>query len=271
MPNDENPIQANFQADESQQKPKKSGPQSRAGKQRASANSGKHWIRAKRILPEESTEAESLRDQFHEDFQPSSSIEGEIVHDLVFNRLLKRRIDVAFTREFARAAASNSLQVLDKSESQAIDFWMRRAGNAQIGLRSDPATCIEGLALVRNHIINHRMSEALEILADLYGTQPTENSIILSRRLQSASAQLGDEELNSAIQIVDEEIEKQNIRLKLYAEIVQIDVLSHFHEPSPATLETLLRYRSANLRELKDLIDTFDKVRRLRSRETSEF
>ena len=79
------------------------------GKARSSQNAAKHWIESRRILPEEQEEAAILRNGFEEDFKPDGLIEHEIIDDLVLNRLHKRRIDIATTREFSKATVEKAI------------------------------------------------------------------------------------------------------------------------------------------------------------------
>lgn len=85
---------------------KHTGPRTPFGKKRSSRNAAKHWLTTKGILPQEGNEAAVLREKFEEDLAPTSFIEIELIDDLVFCRLVKRRIDNAFTREFRKAAVA---------------------------------------------------------------------------------------------------------------------------------------------------------------------
>lgn len=74
---------------------KSTGPRTPRGKARSSQNAAKHWIDSGRILRSEQKEAAILRSAFAEDFNPQGKIEDEVIDDLTFNRLIKRRIDIA--------------------------------------------------------------------------------------------------------------------------------------------------------------------------------
>ena len=88
---------------------KSTGPRTPKGKARSSQNAAKHWIESRRILPEEQGEAAVLRGGFEADFKPESLIEHEIIDDLVFNRLHKRRIDIVMTRDFQKQPSKKRL------------------------------------------------------------------------------------------------------------------------------------------------------------------
>ena len=89
---------------------KSTGPRTPRGKARSSQNAAKHWIESRRILPEELEEAAILRSGFEEDLKPEGVIEQEIIDDFALNRLLRRRIDMAFTREFSRATIEKKIE-----------------------------------------------------------------------------------------------------------------------------------------------------------------
>jgi hypothetical protein len=131
---------------------KATGPRTPKGKARASQNAAKHWIKAGRILPEEEREAGVLRDGFTEDFKPGAVIELEIIDDLVLNRLIKRRIDIAFTREFAKARIEREIDCREKRESSAVQCFLRFADlrsrylpGGEMGEPLRPDLCIEFL------------------------------------------------------------------------------------------------------------------------------
>ena len=96
---------------------KSTGPRTPKGKARSSQNAAKHWIEAGRILPEEQQDAAVLRRGLEDDF----------VDDLVFNRLIKRRIDIAFTREFSKASIETIIKEMELRERPVIQYWLRIA------------------------------------------------------------------------------------------------------------------------------------------------
>ena len=98
------------------------GPRTARGKARASQNAAKHWIESGRILAEEQQEAAILRNGFTGDFKPQSLIEQEIIDDLTMNRLVKRRIDISFTRQFRKAVVEQTVRLLDIAERSAKQF-----------------------------------------------------------------------------------------------------------------------------------------------------
>lgn len=99
---------------------KSTGPRTPKGKSRSSRNAAKHWIEAGRILPDEQQDAAVLRYGFEEDFKPQGLMEEEVIDDLVFNRLIKRRIDIAFTREFSKASIETIIKEMELRERPVI-------------------------------------------------------------------------------------------------------------------------------------------------------
>jgi hypothetical protein len=87
---------------------KATGTRTLKGKARASENAVKHWIESGRILPSEQKDAEVLRDGLRECFNPVGLAENEVVDDMLINRLIRRRIDLAFTQEYSKASAKTT-------------------------------------------------------------------------------------------------------------------------------------------------------------------
>src|ERR1700747_1563600 len=135
------------------------GPRTPRGKARSSQNAAKHWIESGRILPEEQQESVILRSGLTEDFKPQSLIEHEIIEDLTLNRLIRRRIDIAFTREFSKATIETTIKELDRCERSATQYWLRVAGlkneyrtGREPAERLRPAGCIWALKQLRRSI-----------------------------------------------------------------------------------------------------------------------
>jgi hypothetical protein len=262
---------------------KSSGPCTPRGKARASQNAAKHWIEAGRILPKEEREAAILRSGFEEDFKPQTLIEHEIIDDIVFNRLIKRRVDIAFTRAFSKAAIEKSARLVDIDERSAIQFWLPPAevrgtkrGEREPAERLRPDMCIAVLKLLRGQISEHGpRPEHLAALRQVYGDQPTEHAAKAMSQLllvtekegvqdQKAEAALEEVLKKSLLDTLQTEIELQKKREQLAKHINAIELVPDLQEPSRPELETLLRYRAANTREFKDLLDSLERIRRLR-------
>ena len=138
---------------------KSTGPRTPKGKSRSSRNAAKHWIEAGRILPDEQQDAAVLRYGFEEDFKPQGLMEEEVIDDLVFNRLIKRRIDIAFTREFSKASIETIIKEMELRERPVIQYWLRIAqlsnhypierGGAE---RLSPSACISALRGLQGRI-----------------------------------------------------------------------------------------------------------------------
>jgi hypothetical protein len=163
---------------------KSTGPRTPRGKARSSQNAAKHWIESRRILPEEQEEAAVLRRGFEADFKPEGLIEHEIVDDLAFNRLHKRRIDIVMTREFSRATIEKAIELRENNERPAARYWLRQANvlgghSAEPAERVPPGLCISALQGLMKRI-GHRgpQPEDLELLRTVYGDQPTEHAAL---------------------------------------------------------------------------------------------
>jgi hypothetical protein len=66
------------------------------------------------------------------------------------------------------------------------------------------------------------------------------------------------------LEALQAEIENEKVRRYLAGNLLEIEALSDFQEPARHELETLLRYRAANTREFNSLLDSLERIRRLR-------
>jgi hypothetical protein len=252
------------------------GPRSPRGKSRSSQNAAKHWIESGRILPPEQDEARILHRGLVEDFRPNGLAENEIVNDVVFNRLNRRRIDVAFTREFSKADTTKLLRWIENHESTAIDYWLRsdvsqykNPDNPSARLRPD--LCIKALEGVQTRIKERGPGpDDLRTVRSIYGSEPTEDGALLMVELArmpipgfSKSEDL-EECTKEILDTLEEEIGRQKDLLRIREVLDNIEFDSGIREPAAPALETLLRYRASNTRELKDLLDSLERIRRLR-------
>jgi hypothetical protein len=255
---------------------KSTGPRMPRGKARSSQNAAKHWIESRRILPEEQEEAAILRSGFEEDFKPEGLIEHEIIDDLVFNRLHKRRIDIATTREFSKATVEKAIELRENNERPVARYWLRLANVgrhlAEPAERVPPGLCISALQGLMKRI-GHRgpQPEDFESLRNVYGDQPTEHAALTMRLItevpagQSEKDEVARRELQESIlEPLQTEVEVQRNRLELASNLLAIEWASDLREPTRNTLETLQRYRTANMREFTHLMDSLERIRRLR-------
>ena len=260
---------------------KSTGPRTARGKARSSRNSGKHWIESGRILPDEQEEAAILRSGFEADFKPEGLMEHEIIDDLVFNRLHKRRIDIAMTREFSKACVEKAIELHENKERPVARYWLRLANvlgrhSAEPAERVRPDICIWALEQLMERIGDRGPDpEDLASLRGIYGDQPTEHAARTMRLLaeipaagQTEKAEVGTparrELQESILETLRTEVEAQKNRMKLANHLLAIECASDLQEPDPNTLETLQRYRTANMRELTHLMDSLERIRRLR-------
>jgi hypothetical protein len=256
------------------------GPRTPRGKARSSQNAAKHWIESGRILPEEQRETAILRSGFAEDFKPEGLIEHEVIDDLTLNRLIKRRIDMAFTREFSKAAIEKATRRRENADHSVAQYWLRRRGcwwqDQRERLR--PEICIAALERLKR-LIGERgpQPQDLETLRAAYGDQLTGNAAFAVYKLIPVAAAETEQEKTPQVtrqkdlkkEILDAlqtEIEVQKAREQHADEVSEIEIASDLQEPASPALDTLLRYRAANLREFKDLLDNLGRIRRLRLR-----
>jgi hypothetical protein len=161
---------------------KLTGPVTPRGKARSSQNAAKHWVESKRILPGEEHEAAILRNAFMKDFNPEGSIEHEIIDDIVLNRLIKRRIDIAFTRKSSNQLIDTIINEVDHNEHVAAQYWLRMAGlgneyrtDGEQAERLQPDLCISILKQLQCRIRESGVQprEDLAVICAAYGLQPT--------------------------------------------------------------------------------------------------
>jgi hypothetical protein len=113
------------------------------------------------------------------------------------------------------------------------------------------------------------------MLRAAYGDQPTEHAAtamyLLVQFAEHQKVQDEKERTTGAAGIQKEILEAlqdetvfQKVREELTRDITDIECFSDLQEPVGPALETLLRYRAANVREFKDLLDSLGRIRRLR-------
>jgi hypothetical protein len=256
---------------------KSTGPRTPRGKARSSQNAAKHWIESRRILPDEQEEAAILRRGFEGDFKPEGLIEHEIIDDLVFNRLNKRRIDIAMTREFSKATVEKAIELQESTERPVARFWLRLANvlgrySAEPTGRVRPDVCINTLVGLMKRIRDRGpQPEDLAFLRTVYGDQPTEHAAQTMNLLKDVRAGQSEKDevvrrnlQESVLETLETEVEVQTNRMKLANDLLAIESASHLQEPTRNTLETLQRYRIANMREFTHLMDSLERIRRLR-------
>lgn len=253
------------------------GPRTARGKARSSQNAAKHWIESRRILPDEQEEAAILQSGLEEDFSPEGLIEQEIIDDFVLNRLHKRRIDIAMTREFSKATVEKAIELRENNERPVARYWLRQANvlgrhSAEPAERVPPGLCISALQGLMKRI-GHRgpQPEDLELLRTMYGDQPTEHAALTMllltevREEQSEKDEVARREVQeSVLGALQAEVEVQGNRLELANNLIGIECDSDLREPTRNTLETLQRHRTANMREFTHLMDSLERIRRLR-------
>jgi len=258
---------------------KSTGPRTPRGKARASKNSAKHWIASGRILPSELKDAEFLRHGFLDDFNPEGLAENELIDDIVLNRLIRRRTDMAFTREFSKASAEKPLIWLEDPEGRAVQCVLRSrfSGGGHfdtLGARLRPDQCIAALEVLSGRIKERgpHPEKDLWALVRIYGGKPTAQAAVLldglAKIVEGHPPETKDqEELKKwLLDGIQKEVDSQKQRLKFTTKLDAIEFASDIQEPATPTLENLLRYRRANTRELKDLLESYGRIHRLRRR-----
>jgi len=257
------------------------GPRTPRGKARSSQNAAKHWVESRRILPEELEEAAILRSGFEEDLKPEGLIEHEIIDDLTLNRVLRRRIDMAFTREFSTATSEKEIELRENRERSVARYWLRLANvlgrdSAEFAERLRPDDCIPPLRGLVGRIGDRGpQPEDLALLQAIYGDEPTKYAAIAMRLLAEVEAvQTAKDEAVAAtsrkelekkiLDVLQTEIKRQENREEQEIIRTVTKFASALQEPLQHALETLLRYRVANAREFSGLLDSLERIRRLR-------
>ena len=258
------------------------GPRTPKGKSRSSQNAAKHWIQSRRILPDEQEQAAILRSGFEMYFKPEGLIEQEIIDDLAFNRLHKRRIDTVMTREFSKATVEKAIELRENKERPVARYWLRLASvldrhSFEPAERVRPDICIWALEQLIEGIGDRGpQPQDLELLRLVYGDQPTEHAALMMHLLTDAKATQKTEKPEDAtprlrklkeslLNALRAEIEAQKDHEALADNLVEIECASDLQEPDANKLETLQRYRTANMREFTHLMDSLERVRRLRN------
>jgi hypothetical protein len=199
-------------------------------------------------------------------------IENEVIDDLALNRLIKRRIDTAFTREFAKAAIEKQAELAENYEGLSTQFWLGALddeygyyGEGRLYERLPLDACITFLEALKRRVGERGPKpEDLAQLRLYYGSQLTDQECLVMHQLKQNET-ADDKELRKDIaKTLDAEIEVLRNRQKLEEKTYAITTASDFQEPAPPALDTLLRYRAANNREFKDLLDCLERIRRLR-------
>lgn len=244
----------------------------------ARANPIKHWIEPGRILPGEEEEAAILHSGFLKDFEPQGLIGQEVICDLVLNRLIRRRIDVAFTREFSRARAQDLTEWFDNRDRTAVRDSYCSRGPLE---RLRPELCIAQLESLVDRIASRGPEPDNDILAlqRMYGDQPTEHAALAIHVLMRISLRqkpedectekVDQEQLTTwVLTALECEIGQQQLRQEVADDVFDIECASDVREPRPAVLDALLRYRAANTREFKELLGALNRIRKLQCPET---
>jgi hypothetical protein len=264
---------------------KSTGPRTPGGKARSSKNAAKHFILSKRILSDELEEAAILHSGLEEDLKPQSLIEREMIDAVTLNLLLRRRIDMAFVREFDTALSEKAIELRENRQRAIARYYLRLANggrdsadSAELAERLRSDRCISALQGLVGRIGDRGPKpEDLDQLHAIYGDQPTEFGAAAIRLLTEAVAPQTekDEAIATArredlqkkiLDVLQAEIERQENRqeLELYQTLTQF--ASDLQEPFHHSLEKYLRYLTANTKELNNLLDTFERTRHLLGR-----
>ncbi len=145
-----------------------------------------------------------------------------------------------------------------------------------MGERVRPALCISALEGLTDRITNRGpQPQDLETLRGHYGDQPTEHAVLAMHLLtriaekreqgQNVGTVVEAEEKKNLLETLQSEIELQRDREQLSNAILAAETASKVQEPARPELDKLLRYRSANTREFKDLLGILESIRRLQS------
>jgi hypothetical protein len=148
-------------------------------------------------------------------------------------------------------------------------------GIAEPAERVRPDICIWTLEQLMERIGDRGPGpEDLASLRIIYGDQPTEHAALAMRLLTEVPpGQTGKDDVaaparqelqESVLEVLQSEVEVQRNRLDLANNLLAIEGATDLREPTRNTLETLQRYRTANMREFTHLMDSLERIRRLR-------
>jgi hypothetical protein len=143
--------------------------------------------------------------------------------------------------------------------------------------RLNPGACISALKGLQGRIRDRGVQPRdLEMIRAPYGDQPTENAAVamyqllavaVKKKVEQDEAAETKEDPNSKKEILgtmETEIQQQEIREDLAQRMMAIESASDVQEPRSPSLESLLRYPAANIREFNILLDSLEGIRRLR-------
>jgi hypothetical protein len=260
-------------------RPGATGPRTPEGKRRSAQNASTHKIFAGRMFSEEQKEASKLYSRFREDLQPQSSLEIELIGDLVQNRLQARRIDKYWVHESSNAQLSALFEDFRRLDARYELFRPTVPVAApEDGKRRPfhPMYCLWGLITLRETIKEHgaRPDRDLAVLNAIYGGELTAAATEMVRlykllKLAQAGNQGGEGTTDCAslqariLELLDREIDWQRYRLSLEQVRDKFEIGTNPELPPEPVLRRIERYRSGNLRQLMRLMDAIKKIRGL--------
>lgn len=260
------------------------GPRTRQGKMRSSANASKHKILVGRILPEEAELAALISEELLKDLNPQRLLEREIVYDIAINRLQRRRIDRYNVYSVVIERVQRVQTLVEMKEQSRAEQFLRQTdsqrANSPDSKRLIPEACVEVLSGLRAQVEDRGPlpKEDIQALKWVYGQEPTAlgaMSLFLYRVLECKRFQPHEMDEKSKVEYeqlreeileaLKNEIEFQQRLVKLKLNITKAGSLSNVPVPSSTVEDRIQRYYSANAREFAHLLDALERVRRLLS------
>jgi hypothetical protein len=262
------------------------GPKTPAGKRHSAKNATKHGFFITRVLPEEEKDARALHAAFIEEFQPAGRLEGEIVGDIVINRLQKRRIDRSYACAFDFAARERAERRLELRASHDANAYLRLADTyanpiaARSGEDRLPSHhCTSLLRQLRNFAEENALDELERGLQVVYGKNFTPGAarlVFLCEHLKRGQQSDGgpnslsqtdrDTARTEILETIDVEINR-HVGEQEFQE--RADAADHSRDtpgiPSDDVLDRHLRCGTANQRELLRCLEQLEKIRKLKN------
>jgi hypothetical protein len=237
---------------------------------RASRNAAKHRIFSKTLIPDEGTRAKRMGVGYMQYFGLQGAPEIEIGADIVQNRLEKQRIDKYALAELTRAplryqmeklSALSNEQTQDVSSPRRVPSWSVML-SLQIWQR---------LVEMRGP----RLDEDAKFIDAVYSGREEQKEIILFIYKKMAlpqqeggekSAKLGREEYQAHIlKLIESEIKRLELLMETDNDFDRAEFdFTTVALPPDDTLERIARYRTANQREFRRILEDLEMVRQLR-------
>lgn len=260
------------------------GPRTARGKARSSQNSSKHKIFVHCVLPEEEEEAILLLEETREELLLNGSLELRKGRDYVESEFESRRIEKFAVQQFRKAQNLADLSSLEQAQALYTPLMRRpipkeKEGQPGYCTRMRPAWCAMFLRDLRRNIekLGPRPDVDMDYLSRIYGHEVTGGGEAIAAHYQMfiyKCAHPANEKTpegkapkykDMLLDIINQEI---NIQEGLAAlEPLQVAVISVpglVVFPPDEVLDRIEKYRTANARKRKRLLEELQTIRDLK-------